>query len=84
MALNEVVAEPWNRLQLQHRHALTMACLCPLGSLNIYFLSVLREFQVRLSTAVCRKKMKVGPGGGGGGLKPAAPRSELRTGHWAL
>ena len=64
LALNEVVAGPWKRLQLKHRHALTRACVCHVGSLDIGFLSVRRGFLVRLSTTACRDKRTVEQGGG--------------------
>ena len=37
LVLNEVVAGPWKTLQLKHRHNLTRACVCPVGSLEIDF-----------------------------------------------
>ena len=40
LALNKVVAGPCKRLQLKQKHALTRACLCLVGSLDIGFLSV--------------------------------------------
>ena len=72
LALNEVVAGPWKRLQLKHRHTLTWAFVCPVGSLDINFLNVRRGLQLRLSTAVYRDRMKVPLGGG---WKPKTPRS---------
>ena len=64
LAPNKVVAELWKRLQLKHRHSLKRACVCPVGSLDIGFLSVRRGFLVQPSTAACREKMKSGTGGG--------------------
>ena len=64
LALNKVVAGLWKRPQLMHRRTLKRACACPVGSLDIVFLSVQRGFRVQLSTAACRDKRKVEQGGG--------------------
>ena len=63
LALNKVVAGLWKEPQLKHRRALERACVCPVGSLDIAFLSFRRGFLVQLSTVACRDKRIVEQGG---------------------